>query len=75
MNQRFVTEADVYDPKKKGLRQTLTISMWPDGSGDAKVNDVELKSFVQFIENTPHGRKRVIKMLREAADLIEQGVI
>lgn len=73
--QRFVTEADAYNPKKAHGKQTLTLSMWSDGSGKAEVNGRELKNFVKFIDNTPHGRKRVIKMLTQAAALIEQGVI
>jgi hypothetical protein len=74
-NQRYVTEADVYNSKKKGMCQTLTLAMWPDGSGEAKVNDIELRHFIRFVDNTPRGRKRVIKMLRDAADLIERDVI
>jgi hypothetical protein len=73
--QRFVTEADAYNKKLDAQKQTLTLSMWRDGSGKAEVDGRELKDFVKFIENTPHGRKRVIKMLREAAELIEQGII
>ena len=74
-NHRYVTEADAYDPQKAGHKQTLTLSMWPDGSGNAKIDGHELKNFVKFIDNTPHGRLRVIRMLREAADLIEQDVL
>lgn len=74
-SRRFVTDADAYDPNKVGMKQTLTLSMWADGSGKAEVNGQELKDFVKFTESTPHGRLRVIRMLREAAELIEQGVI
>lgn len=74
-NHRPVSEADAYMPQRFGARQTLTLSMWKDGSGKAEVDGRELKDFVKFVDNTPHGRLRVIKMLRQAAELIEQGVI
>lgn len=73
--QRYVIEADAYKPELTGQRQTLTLSMWKDGSGKAEVDGKELKDFVRFVENTPHGRLRVIRMLRDAAELIEQSVI
>jgi len=73
--QRYVTEADAYDATRKSACQKLVLSMWPDGSGKAEIDGTELKDFVKFIDNTPQGRKRVIRMLRDAADLIEQGVI
>ena len=73
--QRFVSEADSYNSNLNAQKQTLTLSMWRDGSGKAEVDGKELKDFVKFIDNTPHGRKRVIRMLKEAAELIEQGVI
>ena len=74
-SQRFVTESDAYDPMKAGEKQTLMLSMWKDGSGSAYIDGNELRQFVEFVDNTPHGRKRVIRMLRDAADLIEQGII
>jgi hypothetical protein len=72
---RFVTEADAYDPAKAEATCQLVLSMWEDGSGRAEVNGTQLKDFVKFIDNTPRGRKRVIKMLREAAEMLEQGVL
>lgn len=75
INRRPVTEADAYDSQKSSQRQTLTLSMWKDGSGKAEVDGRELRDFVKFVDNTPHGRLRIIKMLREAASLIENGVI
>lgn len=74
-NHRFVPQADVYQPKQRSERQTLTLSMWRDGSGEAEIDGKQLSDFVKFIDNTPHGRLRVIKMLRQAAELIEQEII
>ena len=72
---KFVTEADAYNPAKSRAACQLVVSMWEDGSGKAEINGTQLKDFVKFIDNTPRGRKRVVKMLRDAADMIEQGVL
>lgn len=70
---RYVTQADAYQNGKDKEKQTLTLSMWKDGSGKAEVDGRMLNDFIRFIDDTPHGRKRVIRMLRDAADIIEQG--
>lgn len=75
VNHRFVPQADAYNSKQSKAKQTLTISMWRDGSGEAEVDGKQLNDFVKFIDNTPHGRLRVIRMLRQAAELIEQEII
>lgn len=74
-NHRFVSQADAYNKQQSNAKQTLTISMWKDGSGEAEVDGKQLSDFVKFVDNTPHGRLRVVRMLKQAAELIEQGII
>lgn len=49
----------------------LEIDVWEDGSGKARVNDVELTEFCHMADKS--GRKKICRMLRQAADLIEEG--
>lgn len=53
----------------------LSIHVWGDGSARAKVDGIELNSFIKAVRETPHGVTRIVKMLREAASLIEAGIV
>lgn len=68
---------DAFNPDKVSKKKTLKleIDVWPDGSGDAKVNDVQLSQFIRVVDSSPASRKGIVKMLRQAADVVEAGVL
>lgn len=53
----------------------LAVRVWPDGSAKASVDNAELMDFVREAKKTPLGVARIVVMLREAAILIEKGVL
>jgi hypothetical protein len=53
--------------------KVLSIEIWPDGSAKSKVDDNDLIEFVRFCKTNKIGVERIVKMLREAAVIIESG--
>lgn len=53
----------------------LIVQVWPDGSAKAKVDDIELVQFTKLCKNYPGGVDRIVRMLREAAVIIESGIV
>lgn len=72
-----VTKADCYNPNKinQKRRVIFTIDAWADGSANAIVNGVGLLEFLKLIDETYFGRRKMVRMLREAADAIENGIV
>lgn len=70
-----VRHADCFQDNLQSQKKTLRleIDMWQDGSGKARIDDVELNDFLVVADQA--GRKKVIRLLRQAADAIEGGVI
>ena len=67
--------AACFDSSRQAEKKTLTleIDIWPDSSAAASVNNQGLPEFLKTANDV--GRKRIIRMLRDAADLIERGVV
>lgn len=53
----------------------LSIEVWPDGSAKAKVDGTELVQFTKLCKGYSGGVERIVRMLREAAVIIESGII
>lgn len=70
-----IRNADSFNPERQAKKQTmrLELDIWRDGSGKARVNDLELMRFVKTADKS--GRDNTVKMLRQAADMIEKGYI
>lgn len=72
-----VTKADCYNPDKKDQKSivTFTIENWQDGSAMARVNGIQLMEFIKRADENYFGRRKIVRMLREAADAIEGGMV
>ena len=54
---------------------TLKIEVWADGSAKALVDDVDLVNFIKSMRVANRSVERIVKMLREAAVIIESGIV
>lgn len=68
VSQKFMRDTSI-DPT------LLSIEVWPDGSAKAKVDGTELVQFTKLCKSYPGGVERIVKMLREAAVIIESGIV
>ena len=66
-----VADSDCFKSSKEN--EKVVLELWRDGSGKAKVGEMQLNDFVRMADES--GRQKIVNMLRQAADLIESGVL